>query len=95
MKFLAIEKELRELNSESDKKLLREEAESVFQLQQKNVIREIYFDENHCAIIILECTDKPEAISVLEELPLVKNRYIEFQITELSPYTGFSRLIQI
>ena len=95
MKFLAIEKELRQLNSERDKKLLREEAESVYQLQQKNKIREIYFDENHCAVIMLECADKSEAESVLEELPLVKNGYIKFEISALNPYTGFSRLFQV
>jgi len=92
MKFLAIESELRQLNSEVEKQLLREEAKAVYQLQQKNMIREIYFNENHCAVILLECTDKSEAKSILDELPLVKNGYIEFRITELKPYSGFSRL---
>jgi len=59
------------------------------------MIREIYFDENHCAVIILECTNKAKAKSILDELPLVKSGNIEFRITELKPYTGFSRLFQV
>ena len=95
MKFLAIEKELQLVNQKPTKQLLREEAEMVYNLQQKSIIREIYFNVDNCAVIILECVDKSEAESILNELPLVKNGFIEFQITELKPYTGFSRLIQI
>jgi len=94
MKFLAIEKELRQPDPATVKQLLRDEVEAVYQLQQKSIIREIYFNENKCAVIILECINKSEAKSILGELPLVKSGFIDFQISELKPYTGFSRLFQ-
>jgi hypothetical protein len=36
---------------------------------------------------------KTEAEKILSGLPLVKGGFISFQIKELHPYTGFSRLI--
>jgi len=95
MKLLAIEKEQQQIDHESTKQLLRKEAEAVYQLQQKNIICEIYFNEHNCAIIILECPNKSEAKAILDKLPLVKNGLIEFQITELKPYTGLTWLISI
>ena len=93
MKILATETELKKLSANSDKEFLKEEANAVLKLQQKNILREIYFDENHCAVLILECKDKTEAEKILSELPLVKGGFIRFEIKELHPYTGFSRLI--
>lgn len=93
MKILAIETEVKKLNSTSDKEILKEEMLAVFELQQKDILREIYFDENHCAVLILECNDKTEAGKILSELPLIKSGFIQFEIKELQPYTGFSRLI--
>jgi len=93
MKILAIETELKKLSTNSDKEILKEEASAVLKLQQKDILREIYFDENHCAVLILECADKAEAEKILSSLPLVKGEFISFEIKELHPYTGFSRLI--
>ena len=93
MKILAIETELKKLNAESDKIILKLEALVVLDLQQKDILREIYFDENHCAVLILECNNKTEVDKILSDLPLVKNGFIQFEIKELHPYTGFSRLI--
>jgi len=93
MKILAIESELKKLNAISDSEILKDEARTVFELQQKDILREIYFDENHCAVLILECSGKTEAKKILSGLPLVKNGFIQFEIKELHPYTGFSRLI--
>jgi hypothetical protein len=94
MKILAIETELKKLNANSDKEILKDEARAVLELQQKNILREIFFDENHCVVLILECRDKNEAGNILAELPLVKSGFIQFEIKELHPYTGFSRLIE-
>ena len=93
MKILAIETELKKLSANSDKEILKDEARAVVELQQKDILREIYFDENHCAVLMLECANKTEAVKILSELPLVKNRFIQFEIKELHPYTGFSRLV--
>ncbi len=93
MKILAIETELKKLDAESDKIILKLEALVILDLQQKDILREIYFDENHCAVLMLECTDKTEAEKILSGLPLVKDGFISFEIKELHPYTGFSRLV--
>lgn len=94
MKILAIETELKKLNTKIVSEILKDEARAVLDLQQKDILREIYFDENHCAVLILECRDKPEAEKILSELPLVKSGFISFEIKELHPYTGFSRLTE-
>ena len=92
MKILAIETELKKLNANSDKEILKQEALAVLDLQQKDILREIYFDESHCAVLILECSNKTEAAKILSELPLIKSGFICFEIKELHPYTGFLRL---
>jgi hypothetical protein len=94
MKILAIETELKKLDTNSDKEILKEEALAVLDLQQKDILREIYFDENHCAVLILECYGKTEAGKILSGLPLVKSGFISFEIKGLHPYTGFSRLFE-
>ncbi len=93
MKILAIETDLKKLDANSDKEILKDETRAVLELQQKDILREIYFDENHCAVLMLECTDKTEAEKILSGLPLVKDGFISFEIKELHPYTGFSRLV--
>ena len=94
MKILATETELKKLSANSDKEILIAEARTVLELQQKNILREIYFDQNHCAVLMLECADKAEAEKILADLPLVKSGLISFEIKELHPYTGFSRLLK-
>lgn len=93
MKILAIETELKKVNAGTSTEILKKEALTVLELHGKDILREVYFDENHCAVLILECIDKTDAGKILAELPLVKNGYIRFEIKELRPYTGFSRLI--
>jgi hypothetical protein len=93
MKILAIERQITKNDIEDKKALLKEEAISVYKLYLENSLREIYFNDHHNAVLILECTSIAEAKKVLGRLPLVKNRIIEFDLMELRPYTGFSRLM--
>ena len=92
MKILATEKELKPIPKDNADSILKQEAFKVWELKEKDLIREIYFNENHCAVLILECSDKRVAKDILNELPLVREGYIEFGIMELRPYTGFGRL---
>ena len=94
MKVLAIEKDNKMINQENGQNILAEEAKSVYNLYLNNFIREIYFTESHNAVLILECKNKEKAADLLRELPLVKNNFIEFELAELRPYTGFSRLFK-
>lgn len=95
MKILAIEKENDGIESKDYKPFLPAEAEAVWSLYKQNVIREIYFDkESSSAVIMLECSSKSEAQKELEKLPLVLNKIIHFDLFELSPYTGYGRLMK-
>ena len=94
MKILAIEKEKTDVTADDLREHLKAESKKVLDLYEEGIIREIYFHrDNHTAIIILECMDEEEAGNFLLELPLVKAGLIEFEITPLIPYLGFSRLI--
>lgn len=94
MKILAIERELKVVDWEKETPTLIEEAKEVYQLMLSDVLREIYFTENKNAILILECDDKSAAEKLLAKLPLVSKGMIGFDIMELQPYTGFSRLMK-
>lgn len=93
MKILAIEKELQLVDWKNETNSLIEEAKSVYKLMLSDFLREIYFTENKNAILILECESKDIAEHLLQELPLVKKKIIGFELLELNPYTGLSRLM--
>jgi muconolactone delta-isomerase len=93
VKILAIEKEVAAANEDKLKSLLRTEAEQVWNLYKNGTVREIYFTQNdHRAVLILECENKAAANRILNTLPLVKEKLIEFEILPLKAYDGFERL---
>jgi hypothetical protein len=93
MKYLAKEIEIENIDWSNSKAILKEEAQTALSLFEQGFIREMYFDEDNCAVLILECLSKNEAEETLQQLPLVKAGMIKFEIKELKPYTGFSRLL--
>lgn len=95
MKILAIEKEIKLVDWENENLILIEEAKSVYKLMLSGNLREIYFTEQKNAVLILECDDKIAAQQLLDKLPLVKKGIIDFELMELRPYTGFSRLMNL
>ncbi|MCX6152192.1 MAG: hypothetical protein NTX22_16825 [Ignavibacteriales bacterium] len=94
MKILAIEKENSEITAEQfTEKILKDEAIKVWELHQNGVIRELYFNEDeHKAVLIMECNDVNEAKEILKTFPLVKEGLISFEVIPLIPYDGFARL---
>lgn len=95
MKILAIEKELQPVDWKNETNTLIEEAKTVYKLMLSDFLREIYFTENKDAVLILECESKEIAEQILQELPLVQKQIIGFELMELNPYTGLSRLMNI
>lgn len=93
MKILAIEKELKIVDWEKECQSLIDKAKTAYSMLLSGSLREIYFTENKNAVLILECEDKIGAKQLLSKLPLVERKIIDFEIMELQPYTGFSRLI--
>ncbi|OGO59316.1 MAG: hypothetical protein A2029_05040 [Chloroflexi bacterium RBG_19FT_COMBO_47_9] len=93
MKVLAIEKEItQEFGNQA---WMAEEARRVYELYKEDKIREIYFQkQNHTAVIIFEVKDITEARNLINSLPLVKNKLIDFDLVELIPYNGLDRIIE-
>lgn len=93
MKILAIEKEIAGVDENKLRSLLKPEAMQVWNLYKNGTLREIYFTQNdHRAVLILECESETAAIEILNTLPLVKEKLILFQILPLQAYDGFERL---
>jgi len=95
MKILAIEKELKSVDWKTESQTLLEEAKAAYQLILSGNLREIYFSENKHAVLILECENKIAAKQLLDKLPLAQKGIIDFEIMELQPYTGLSRLMNL
>ena len=94
MKILAIEKEIAGVDWKNAVNILNQEAKQVYQLYLADQLREIYFTENKNAVLILEAENKDQAQQLLNTLPLVQNKMIEFDVMELRPYTGFERIVK-
>jgi muconolactone delta-isomerase len=95
MKILALEQEIAGTTAADFQPHLRTEAAKVWELQQRGIIREIYFRQDEpSAVLILECSDADEARDILNSMPLVKENLITFDIIPLAPYPGFSRLFR-
>jgi hypothetical protein len=93
MKILALEKEMPGSQADRFQPLLRAEAMAVWNLRQRDLLREIWFDaQEHTAVILLECASLLEAEDALRELPLVQAGLIRFELHALAPYDGFARL---
>jgi hypothetical protein len=94
MKILAIEKEINHVAESDYLPFLEDEAKKVWDLQQEGIIREIYFNDDHCAVLILEADNKAHAREMIDQLPLVQNKLIDFELMELTAYSGFARLFK-
>lgn len=93
MRILALEVERPDVTSGDFQPLLETEARKVWELQQEDFIREIYFRADQAsAVLMLECGDLEEARSRLSQLPLASAGLIDFELIPLVPYPGFARL---
>jgi len=94
MKVLAIEKEIPGVADSDYKPFLEAEARKAWKLQQQGLIRELYFTEDHCAVLVLEARDKLHAREIVDQLPLVQQKLIDFELMVLTAYPGFARLFK-
>jgi muconolactone delta-isomerase len=94
MKVLAIEKELPNVKNADYQPFLEAEARKAWELQQEGLIRELYFTDEHCAVLILEARDKAHAREIVDQLPLVQQKLIDFDLIALTAYPGFARLFK-
>lgn len=71
------------------------EAAKVWEGIGLGIIREIYFDSaKPCVVVILEAETVEAAAAFLDELPMAKNRLIQFDYTLLGPFTQLSHLFR-
>lgn len=94
MKILAIEKEMPGVHDSDYKPWLEAEARKAWEFQQEGLIRELYFTDEHCAVLILEALDKAHAREIVDQLPLVQQKLIDFDLMVLTAYPGFARLFK-
>ena len=93
MKILALEREVPGAADEAFRPHLKSEAARAWELYLAGIIREMYFREDqHTAVLVLECADAAEASDVLKTLPLVEAGLITFDVIPLKAYPGFARL---
>ena len=93
MRILAIERQLPTTRETELEPILRVEAACVWDLQQRGIIRDIWFTvAGHNAVIMLECSSESEARQHLAVLPLVHAGVIDFTVHEMRSYDGFERL---
>lgn len=94
MKILAIEKEMSDIKDSDYGPFLEAEARKAWELYQQGLIRELYFTDDHCAVLVLEARDKTHAREIIEQLPLVRQKLIDFELLALTAYPGFARLFK-
>ncbi len=93
MKYLAFEKERPGATAEDFQPYLAAEADQAWRLYTQGIVRELYFRaDQHTAVLVLECSQEGEACEALNSLPLVQAGLITFELIQLMPYDGFSRL---
>jgi muconolactone delta-isomerase len=94
MKIIALERSVPDVADDAfTEDLLREEAARAWDLHQRGAIRELYFRaDRQEAVLVLEAADPAAARAVLEQLPLVRARLIDFDLVPLAAYPGFARL---
>jgi len=90
----SIEKELKIGDWANGNDTLAKEATRVYELYLSGILREIYFNDKHCAVLILECENLGSAEKSLSTLPLVQKGLISFEVMELNPYTGLNRIMK-
>ncbi|MHB0897236.1 MAG: hypothetical protein ACYC1A_06780 [Spirochaetales bacterium] len=81
------------VNWKEQEQLLKQEAKVLWDLQKKNIIRNIWFTKNtREAILIIEEKDSIRTKEIIDTFPLVKEGLITYAIVELVAYDGYERL---
>jgi hypothetical protein len=92
MRILALEHDSTTVTRPDLGDILRAEAAAVWDLQQRGIIRDIWFNSRRHAVLILECASLVEARTHLAALPLVRAGLSDFDLQELAFYDGYKRL---
>jgi hypothetical protein len=92
MKFMCIDKWQPGTKLEQILALQKEELAFGWKLYQQGVIRDWYFREDHPGVVIMfECASLAEVRKHLDEMPMVKQNLIDFDIIPL----GYFRSLEV
>ena len=90
MKFFVIAKRKNTIDDNKFKEFADEEARKAILLFKDEFIRELYsIKGGKGACMVIEAINKEEIFSKLNDLPFVKNNYLDIDIIEVKPYRGF------
>lgn len=92
MRILALEHDTATVSRPDVSDILRAEAAALWDLQQRGIVREVWFSPRRHAVILLECNSALEARNHVATLPLVRAGLSDFDLQELSFYDGYQRL---
>lgn len=95
MQILAIDKFLPGTTMEKVQPHLKDEMLVTWEHYKQGKIRELYFrQDNPGVVLMMECNSLEEAQELLDELPLVKERLIEFELTPLGYFQPLEALFE-
>ena len=96
MKILAIAKVDSQTTPEKIRSHLEAEVNCAWKLYKGGAVREMYScpDRRLGVVFVLECGSVDEAKEKLDELPFVREKFIDFEIISLGPFSYFETLFQ-
>jgi hypothetical protein len=96
MKILAIAKVDPQTTPEKIQPHLEAEVRHAWKLYKEGTVREMYScpDRRLGVVFVLECGSVDEARKSLDELPFVCEKFIDFEIIPLGPFSYFETLFR-
>jgi hypothetical protein len=86
MKILAIDRFLPGTTMDKVRPHLKDEMKVAWDHYKQGKMREMYFRQNDPGVVLmLECDSLEEAQELIDELPLVKEKLVEFDLIPLGP----------
>jgi hypothetical protein len=94
MKILAIAKVDPQTTPEKIRPHLEAEVKHAWKLYKEGPVREMYAcpDRRMGVVFVLECSSVDEAQKALAELPFVREKFIDFELIPLGPFSYFEML---
>ncbi|MBN1149871.1 superoxide dismutase [candidate division WOR-3 bacterium] len=94
MKVLAIARVDPQTTPEKIMPYLEAEVKHAWNLYKEGTLREMYNWQNRRlgVVFVLECISTEEARKILDELPFVREKLIDFEIIPLEPFSYFETL---
>lgn len=95
MKILAIDKVLESATPEGIKANFMKEVDQTVKLYLADVVREIYFRQDRSGtVLVLEAPSLEDARKMIETLPLVREKMIDFELIPLGPFMPLALLLE-